>query len=131
AGGRAPMATLLHASPPRCPPAVLTVQHIAPDFAPSLARWLEGQGSLPVRLARAGDELRPGEVLLAATSDHLVLGADRRLAYTADPVDYPYRPSVDVFFHSLASAWARLRIAVLLTGLGSHGAQRLLRLRGL
>ena len=48
---------------------------------------------------------------------------------STDPVDYPYRPSVDVFFDSLASAWPRPGVAVLLTGMGSDGARGLLRLR--
>src|SRR5262249_10320265 len=68
-------------------------------------------------------------ILLAGTDDHLVVNADRRLAYTAEPLLYPYRPSVDVFFHSLAASWARPGVAVLLTGMGSDGAQGLLRLR--
>jgi two-component system response regulator WspF len=130
-GGPEALAQILKSLPAHFPAAVVAVQHIAADFAPGLARWLEGQGRLPVRPARDGDELRPGEVLLAASDDHLVLRADRRLAYTADPADYPYRPSVDVFFHSLASAWPRPGVAVLLTGMGSDGALGLLRLRGL
>src|SRR5205085_8001518 len=56
-------------------------------------------------------------------------GKDGRLAYTPDPVDYPYRPSVDVFFHSLAAAWPRPGTAVLLTGMGRDGARGLLQLR--
>jgi len=130
-GGPEALAQILKALPARFPAAVIVVQHIAADFAPGLARWLEGQGRLPVRPARDGDQLRPGEVLLAASDDHLVMRADRRLAYTVNPVDYPYRPSVDVFFNSLASAWPRPGVAVLLTGMGSDGAQGLLRLRGL
>jgi two-component system response regulator WspF len=130
-GGPEALAQILKSLPPRFPAAVVAVQHIAADFAPGLARWLAGQGHLPVRPARDGDEPRPGEVLLAGSDDHLVLRPDRRLAYTADPVDYPYRPSVDVFFHSLASAWPRPGVAVLLTGMGSDGALGLLRLRRL
>jgi two-component system response regulator WspF len=128
-GGPEALAQILKSLPARFPAAVVTVQHIAAEFAPSLASWLEGQCHMPVRLARVGDELRPGEMLLAASDDHLLMRADRRLAYTADPVDYPYRPSVDVFFHSLASAWPRPGVAVLLTGMGSDGALGLLRLR--
>ena len=109
---------------------VIVIQHIAADFAPGLARWLQGHTCLPVRLANDGDNLKPGEVLLAATNDHLVLRQDRRLAYTTSPVDYPYRPSVDVFFSSLA-AWPWPGVAVLLTGMGSDGAQGLLQLRQL
>src|SRR5262249_47795662 len=83
----------------------------------------------PVRLARDGDDLKPGAVFLAGTDDHLALRGDRRCAYTADPVDCPYRPSVDVFFNSLVSAWPGPGVAVLLTGMGSDGARGLLRLR--
>jgi two-component system, chemotaxis family, response regulator WspF len=80
-------------------------------------------------VARAGDEPRPGEVLLAATDDHLALRPDRRLAYTPDPADYPYHPSVDVFFGSLAAHWPRPGVAVLLTGMMSDGAYGLAGLR--
>ena len=38
---------------------------------------------------------------------------------------------MDVFFHSLAAVWPRSGIAVLLTGMGSDGAQGLLHLRRL
>ena len=93
--------------------------------------WLQSYSCLPVRLAQDGEEVKAGEVLLAGTDDHLTLRRDGRLVYTADPVDYPYRPSVDVFFHSLAVAWPHPGIAVLLTGMGNDGAQGLLRLRQL
>jgi two-component system response regulator WspF len=130
-GGPEALARIVKALPACFAAAVVIIQHIGADFAPSLARWLEGQSALPVRVAREGDELAPGAVLLAGTEDHLVLRPDRCLAYTPDPVDHPYRPSVDVFFHSLASAWPRPGVAVLLTGMGSDGAQGLLQLRQL
>lgn len=130
-GGPEALARILKALPATLAASLIIVQHIAADFAPSLARWLESQCSLPVRLAREGDELKPGVALLAETEDHLILRQDRRLAYTRDPVDSPFRPSVDVFFHSLAAAWPQPDIAVLLTGMGSDGARGLLRLRQL
>ena len=48
------------------------------------------------------------------------------------PIDYPYRPSVDVFFKSLAQYWNRKETPVLLTGMGQDGAEglSLLRSRG-
>jgi two-component system response regulator WspF len=130
-GGPEALARILKALPAGFPAGVVVIQHIAADFAPSLAGWLQGHSLLPVRVARDGDALQPGAVLLAGTNDHLVVRPDRRLAYTPEPVDYPYRPSVDVFFHSLGSAWPRPGVAVLLTGMGSDGAQGLLQLRRL
>ena len=55
------------------PATVIVIQHIAADFAPGLARWLQGHTALPVRLANEGDDFKPGEVLLAGTNDHLML----------------------------------------------------------
>jgi two-component system response regulator WspF len=128
-GGPEALAHILKSLPAGFPAGVVIVQHIAAEFAPSLATWLQGQTPLPVRLARDGNELKPGEVALAGTNDHLVLRPDRHLAYTADPVDHPYRPSVDVFFNSLVTSWPRPGIAVVLTGMGSDGAQGLRQLR--
>src|SRR5262249_56255724 len=61
----------------------------------------------------------------------VILGADQRFAYPPEPAAYPYRPSVDVLFESLASAGRRSGVAVLLTGMGSDGARGLGRLRKL
>jgi two-component system response regulator WspF len=72
-----------------------------------------------------------GEVLLAGTDDHLVLGEDRRLHYSAEPRESSYRPSVDVFFNSAARNWPRPGVAVLLTGMLRDGAEGLLNLRRL
>jgi two-component system response regulator WspF len=128
-GGPEVLARILAGLPNPFGAAIVVIQHIAADFAPGLASWLTSQASLPVRLAREGDELVPGEVLLAGTDEHLVLRGDRRLAYTPEPADYPYRPSVDVFFGSLAAAWPGKGAAVLLTGMGADGARGLLELR--
>ena len=63
-----------------------------------------------------------GDVLLSGTDDHLVLGEDRRLHYSAEPKESSYRPSVDVFFDSAARNWPRPGVAVLLTGMLRDGA---------
>jgi two-component system response regulator WspF len=128
-GGPEALSQVLAALPVRCPAAILVVQHIAAEFTPSLATWLQGRVALPVRVVRAGDEPRAGEILVACTDDHLLLQTSRRLAYVAEPIDYPYRPSVDVLFDSLAVHWGRPGVAVLLTGMGNDGARGLAHLK--
>jgi two-component system response regulator WspF len=128
-GGPEALAQILGEFPADFPAGVVVIQHIAADFAPSLVVWLQARTNLRISAAAVGSEPKPGHVLVAATNDHLVLRPDRRLAYAAEPVELPYRPSVDVFFASVVSAWPRPGVAALLTGMGSDGARGLLLLR--
>jgi chemotaxis response regulator CheB len=129
AGGPAVLATLLGALPKDLPAAVVIVQHVDEQFAAGMAMWLNQGTALPVRVAAEGDRPKVGEVLLAATSDHLTFKTADRVGYTADPLEYVYRPSVDVFFHSACRLWRGDVVGVLLTGMGRDGALGLKALR--
>lgn len=128
-GGPEALAKVLGPLPRDLPARVVVIQHIAADFAPGLVRWLQGHTTLPVQLAKEGDEPRAGQVFVAGTNDHLLLNANVRFAYSPEPADNPYRPSVDVFLNSPGVLVQRSGVAVLLTGMGSDGAHGLLRRR--
>jgi two-component system response regulator WspF len=130
-GGPDALATVLSAFPPDFPAAILVAQHIAAEFAPTLATWLTERCRLTVRTARQGDLPTAGTVIVAETNDHLEIAPDHKVRYTDSPRQYPYRPSIDVLFGSAAAIWPRLGIGVLLTGMGSDGAEGLLRLRSM
>lgn len=132
AGGPAAVAIVLAALPKDLQASLVVVQHVDARFAEGMADWLGQQSNLPVRLAKEDDRLIPGTVLIAGTGDHLTLKSPERLGYTAAPLDYAYRPSVDVMFHSVGRLWAGAAIGVLLTGMGNDGARGLkaLRLKG-
>jgi two-component system response regulator WspF len=51
------------------------------------------------------------------------------LDYTPEPHNCSYRPSVDVFFKSVAERWFQPGIGILLTGMGRDGAAGLAQLR--
>ena len=129
AGGPAALATLLGALPAGFNAAVVAVQHVDEAFAQGMAEWLDAQCPLPVRIARAGETPQAGTVLLAGTNDHLRLVAGSRMAYTPEPGDYLYRPSIDVFFESVVEHWRGEAVGVLLTGMGRDGAQGLKAMR--
>jgi len=127
-GGPEALAELLGNLPEGFQSPIVVVQHVDAAFAPGLAKWLNMKSALPVGLAREGDELVPGRVLVAATNSHLVLSEDGRLAYTEEPASSSYRPSVDVFFESVARNWKQSVTAIILTGMGKDGAKGLLEL---
>ena len=129
AGGPAVLSTILRGLPKAFPAAIVVVQHVGEQFASGLADWLGQDSALPVRVAEEGDQPMIGCVLLAGTSDHLTMKTSERLGYTAEPGDYAYRPSVDVFFKSVCRFWVGDVVGVLLTGMGRDGALGLKALR--
>ncbi|KAB0662567.1 chemotaxis response regulator protein-glutamate methylesterase, partial [Burkholderia territorii] len=122
AGGPTALTALLRALPADFPAALVIVQHVDQAFALGMAEWLDGYTRLPVRVAREGSVPRAGEVLLAATNDHLYMSPRGVLGYTRHPAETPYRPSIDVFFNSVADGWQGDALGVLLTGMGRDGA---------
>ncbi len=128
-GGPHALASVLSSLPKNFPIPIVIVQHVDAQFAPELARWLDEQCDLKVSLAKVNDVLKAGQVLVAGGGEHLVMGSDGRLAYTAEPREQSYCPSVDVFFGSLVDMVHDGVVAVLLTGMGRDGAQGLLHLR--
>lgn len=125
-GGPGVLAEIFAQLPADFPAAIAVIQHVDAQFADSFASWLDGQCALNVRLARAGDTFSSGDILVAGTSDHLIINPDRVLEYTPEPKSYPYRPSVDVFFHSVAKHGPESALGVLLTGMGRDGAAGML-----
>jgi len=132
AGGPAALEVLLKALPADFPAAVVLVQHVDQVFAAGMAEWLCSASRLPVRLAVEGEAPQVGTVLLAGTNHHLRLLKDGSLSYTVEPSGHIYRPSIDVFFESVAQYWQGDAVGVLLTGMGRDGAAglKLLRERG-
>jgi two-component system chemotaxis response regulator CheB len=129
-GGPAALRELLEEMPPKPPVSVLVVQHIAAGFEPALADWLGKDLALDVGLAQDGEAPGPGAVRLAPGGFHLLLEADGVLHLDdRTPKRSGHRPSADELFFSCARSCPRAVAGVLLTGMGSDGAEGLEALR--
>lgn len=129
AGGPSALAAVLAALPRNFKAGVIIVQHVDERFAAGMADWLNMHSALPVRIAKEGDELLPGKVLLAGGGSHLVVRNGGRIGYSAAPADEIYHPSINVFFQSVCDFWHGQAIGVLLTGMGADGAAGLKTMR--
>lgn len=113
-------------------PAVVIVQHIPAVFSRAFAERLDGICQIRVKEAEDGDEIRAGRALVAPGNFHLTVrrvGSGYRAAVAAGPMVCYQRPAVDVLFDSVAQAAGRNATGVLLTGMGSDGAQGMLKMR--
>jgi two-component system, chemotaxis family, response regulator WspF len=121
-GGPSAIAKVLSLLPQNFRASIIIVQHIDVQFSASFVEWLSHQTQLKIEVALAGSIPEPGKIIVAGTNDHLFMRADRTLGYTKHPLNNPYRPSVDVFFTSLAEHWPGQGLGILLTGMGRDGA---------
>lgn len=120
-GGPRALEQVLRALPADFPLPVLALQHITNGFLDGLLEWLDGVVPLPVRTARDGDALERG-IWFAPEDAHLVVDRSRRLRFDRETVAGWHRPSADVLFTSLASSIGPGAVGVVLTGMGSDGA---------
>lgn len=107
---------------------VFIVQHISSGFDRGFAQWLNLECALPVRLAESGYLPKAGEIIVAPNDCQMILEGDHLLLTDSPPVNC-CKPSIDVFFTSLAETKGAEAVGVLLTGMGRDGAQGLALLR--
>ena len=128
-GGPNALASIFSKLPEDYQSPIVVVQHVDMLFAPGLAKWLNDKSVLPVELVNEDSKPTSGKILVAATNGHLVLTSEGRLQYSNKPAENTYRPSIDVFFQSVADNWRYAVTAVILTGMGDDGANGMLSLR--
>src|SRR5271170_4968823 len=113
-------------------PGILIVQHIPAEFSLAFANRLNSQCRLRVKEAADGDRLTAGLALIAPGNFHMTLrrsGGEYRVAIEDGERVCYQRPSVDVLFKSVAQAAKGDAIGAILTGMGSDGAQGLLKMK--
>lgn len=130
-GGTDAIQRLLTALPADCPPIVIT-QHIPAGFSLAFANRLNEICRMEVKEAADGDVAIAGRVLIAPGNFHMILrrgGAMHRVLVRDGAMVCYQRPSVDVMFESVAETAKAEAVGVLLTGMGSDGAQGLLKMK--
>ena len=122
---------LLTKLPADAPPIVI-VQHMPAYFTRAFAARLNG--CCPMRVVEATDNitLERGSAYIAPGDSHLLVasrGGELRAAIGHGERVHYQRPSVDVLFRSAAALTNVRRVALLLTGMGSDGADGMVALR--
>ena len=108
-GGVEALQKLVAGLPPKFPPSVFVVMHLAPQTTSVLPEILNRAGSLPASHPRDGEGFRPGHIYVAPPDHHLVI-EDGRMRITRGPKENRHRPAVDPLFRSAARYHARAGI---------------------
>jgi two-component system chemotaxis response regulator CheB len=122
-GGPPALREILRHLPEAFPSSVLIAQHLASGFTRGLRRWLEDSLELAVEIVEQPVRPRSGCAYLPLDDHDLVMEQGLLRSARAPGGDQP-APSVNRLFASLLDAAPRA-CAVLLTGMGSDGAEGL------
>jgi two-component system chemotaxis response regulator CheB len=107
---------------------IVVVQHMPAGFTSEFAKSLDRNCPLEVKEAAEGDLIKPGRILIAPGDFHIkvekkalasILHLDTSSAVNG------HRPSADVLFESVAQAYGNRALAVIMTGMGRDGAQKI------
>ncbi len=104
--------------------AFFVVQHGPPWMLETFSQRLQKESQLVVNLAVTGLSIRPGNIYIAPGDMHLSVNAKNYQTILDDgPKENFVRPAADPLFRSVAEAFGRYSVGVILTGLGRDGTQ--------
>jgi len=109
---------------PSLPAGILVVQHMSKGFIEGLAEWLNVTSPLRVSVARAGDALKNGMIMLAPDDLHMRMGSDGKIVlieHTGKSISHV--PAIDVMMKSAADSYGGNLIGVIMTGMGQDGVE--------
>lgn len=124
-GGTEALLAVLEALPPSTP-GIVVVQHMPAAFTPVFAKRLNTRCALAVKEAETGDAIRTGHVYIAPGGLHMRLqraGQVYRLRCTPGSPIKGHCPSVDILMASVAHHVGACSLGILLTGMGTDGAE--------
>jgi two-component system chemotaxis response regulator CheB len=106
---------------------ILVVQHMPAGFAAPFAERLNKLCAVAVCEASHGEVVRPGVVYLAPSGSHMTVGRPSNsrivICLSDKPENQLHVPSADIMMQSVASAFHFQAMGVIMTGMGSDGAQ--------
>lgn len=113
-------------------PGVVVVQHMPPGFTKMFSERLNSLCAMDVKEAETGDRIMTGRVLIAPGGMHMSVvrsGGVYQVKCHDGELVCGQKPSVDVLFRSVAKWVGSNAVGVMLTGMGSDGADGMVEMR--
>lgn len=126
-GGPSALLSVLGRLPADLPVPIVVAQHIADGFIPGLVSWLDAGCKINVLAAAEGQSPQAGHAYFAPTGSNMVVDGGI-IRFRQPRPGQLYIPGADELFHSVATAYGKRGVGVILTGMGADGAEGLRRM---
>lgn len=121
-GGPKALGTILSNLPPFYPFPILVSQHIDPEFVESLIDFLNDSSPLRILKGKEGDLPLAGKVYISPGNKHMTVDNLGLIALIEPEPGEIYLPSCNRLLSSAAEAFGNKSVGIILTGMGSDGA---------
>ncbi|HPN31133.1 MAG TPA: chemotaxis response regulator protein-glutamate methylesterase [bacterium] len=133
-GGPIALETIVKNLPEDFPAPVVIIQHMPANFTLSLAKRLNKLTALQAQELKENMPLKKGNIYIAPGAKHTILRKSPLnnqffFSYKDIPPVNHCKPSVDVFFNSLANHYNNDMIFIIMTGMGNDGLEGLKNLK--
>lgn len=131
-GGPQALKEILAMLPEGFPLPIVAVQHMTTGFISGFSYWLDAHVPVKIKMAENNEALKSGIVYFAPDDMHLEVRNDHGLLRASIVKGHPvagFCPSITVLMNSLARECGKQAIGVLLTGMGSDGAEGMLAMK--
>lgn len=131
-GGPKTLFEVLPFLPEDLPAAIFIVQHMPPKFIHTYAQRIDSNSSMQCVETELGMIVEPGKIYLAKGGHHMVLFQKLNgqiVIRTPKRPQQTFIPSVDIMMNSVVDVFGQDTIGVLMTGMGSDGADGMVKIR--
>lgn len=128
-GGPMALKVVLSALPANFPAGIVIAQHISQGFTTGLVDWLDVASSIKVKEPVNGEIIRPGIAYIAPDGFHITVERGGKIALDDSAPVQGHRPSCNKLMKSVARVYGDQAVGVILSGMGSDGAEGLNEIR--
>jgi len=121
-GGPKTVRKILSKLPVDFPIPIVIVQHISEGFIKGLVDWWNNECAIQIQEGRDGEKLRNGVVYVSPSFVHMTVTKNGRIKLEDTPPVGGHKPAANVLLSSVAEAFPKTSIGIILTGMGDDGA---------
>ena len=121
-GGPQALCRLVTEFPQDFPVPIILVQHNISGFDKGFSQWLDGYTQLKVHLVTEKTTPCKGNIYVAPVDKHLLVDKAGLRLDDGEPIKNQ-KPAADLLFKSAAELYGKSLVSVVLTGMGSDGAE--------
>lgn len=120
-GGPQAINTILKQLPANFPAPIVVAQHIAEGFTEGMVDWLNLATPLNVKVAENGDQLAAGSVYVNPAEHSMVITGQGTVVIGPGDARQVYHPSCNTLLSSLAAAYGKGVLGLIMSGMGDDG----------